>query len=167
MKNFIYKVNHIMAELSGLSLGFIMVFLVIDVICRTVSIPILGASEMAIFSMLIAVYLGLPLCEEGKAHVRVEALLIRIPCKYRKIINLLSQFLVLFMVGIVLYAVGKYTLLTYKTKEAIAGPVPLRISPVLFVMFISCLFYWAQILINFLELFKGFRKNNKEIRSIV
>ena len=151
MKKIIKKINHLMAELSGLSLGFIMVFLLVDIIGRTISKPILGASEMAIFSMIIAVYLGIPYCEEAKAHVRVEALLIHISPKYRRILNILSYSLVFIMLGIVSYTLGKYALLTYKTKEAIVGPVPLRIFPVVFVMFVSCLFYWIQIFINFLE----------------
>jgi len=160
MKNFIHKVNNIMSYLSGLSLGFIMVFILIDIIGRNISIPILGASEMATFCMIIAVYLGVPCCEEEKMHVRVEALLVRLPCKYRRILNLLSYALVFLMSGIVAYAIGKFALLTYSTKEAIAGPVPLLIFPVLFVMFISYVFYWIQTLINFIDSFKEFNEKS-------
>jgi TRAP-type C4-dicarboxylate transport system permease small subunit len=160
MKHFIHKVNQIMAGLSGLSLGFIMVFLLIDVISRTISRPILGASEMAVFAMIIAVYLGVPYCEEKKGHVRVEALLCRLPYKYRRILNLLSYFLVFLMLGIVVFAVGKYALSTYNTSEAIPGPRPIRIFPVIFVMFVSCVFYWIQVLLNLLEAFREFNKKS-------
>lgn len=164
IKHFIHKVNRIMTELSGLSLGFIVVFILIDIITRTLSRPVRGASEMAIFAMVIAVYLGFPYCEEKKGHVRVEALLCRLPDKYRKILNLLSYFLVFLMLGIVVFALGKYALLTYNTGEAIPGPRPLRIFPVIFVMFTSCVFYWIQVLLNLLEKFREF--NISKIRNI-
>ena len=158
MKHFIHKINQIMAELSGLSLVFVMVFVLTDIISRNISRSIRGVSEMAVLAMIIAVYLGISYCEEKKGHVRVEAVLHRLPYKYRKILNLLSYFLVFLMLGIVVFAVGKYALSTYNTGEAIQSPRPIRIFPVIFVMFASCVLYWIQILLNLLEAFKEFNK---------
>lgn len=158
MKRFIHKVNQIMSGLSGLSLGFIMVFVLIDIISRTISRPILGTAEMAVFAMIVAVYLGVPYCEEKKRHVRIEALLCRLPYKYKRILNLLSYFVVFLMLGIVVFSLGKYALSTYNSGEALPGARPMRIFPVIFVMFVSCVFYWVQVLLNFLEIFREFNK---------
>jgi len=168
MKEFFRKINNILAQISGLSLAFIMVFLLIDIVSRTISKPVLGASEMAIFSMLVAVYLGIPYCEQLKDNVRVEALLVVIPGKYRKILEVLSKFIVFVTAGIILYSLGTFAIQTYKSKTAIAGPVPFRIFPVLFVMSISILFFSIQTFINFIEeiatSYEG--KKEAEIESI-
>jgi len=158
IKRFIHKINQIMAELSGVSLVFIMVFILTDVISRTISKPIFGASEMAIFAMIVSVYLGMPYCEENKFHVRVEALLYRLPYKYKIILNLLSYFLILLMLGIIIFTVGKYALSTYNTGEAIPGPRPISIFPIIFVIFVSCVFLCLQALLNFMEIFREVNK---------
>ena len=162
MKRFIHKINQIMAELSGISLGFIMIFILVDIIGRTISRSVFGASELAIFTMIITVYLGLSYCEEKKGHVRVEVLLSYVSPKYKKILNLISYSLVFVMLGIVVYSVGKYALSAYKNNEAIAGPRPLVIYPVIFVMLISCIFYWIQVGLNLVEKFNELFKRDLE-----
>ena len=153
MKNFIHKVNQIMAQLSGVSLGFIMIFILIDIISRTISRSIFGVSELAIFTMIISVYLGLSYCEEKNGNVRVEIILSHVSPKYRKILDFISYILIFIMVGVIAYSVGKYAITAYKTNEAIAGPKPLVIYPVIIVMLISCIFYWLQVGINLVEKF--------------
>jgi len=153
MKHFIHKVNQIMAQLSGISLGFIMIFVLVDIISRTISRSIFGVSELAIFTMIISAYLGLSYCEEKNRHVRVEIILSHISPKYKKILDFISYFLVFIMVGVIAYSVGKYAITAYKNNEAIAGPRPLVVYPVIIVMLIGCIFYWLQVGINLVEKF--------------
>ena len=54
----------------------------------------------------------------------------------------------------VVYAVGGTAIQAYKTKEAIAGTVPLLLYPIKFVLFIGCLFYLFQLVINTIKEFK-------------
>ena len=160
IKRFMKKVNRTMAGLSGITLGFIMVFILIDIIGRTLSKSVLGASELAIFTMIITVYLGFSYCEEKKGHVRVEVFLSRIPSTYRKVLDFVSYLFVFGLWGMAVYSVGKYTLVAYKNNEAIAGLVPIVIYPVIFIMFVCCIFYWLQIGLNLFEKIKIlFQKN--------
>jgi TRAP-type C4-dicarboxylate transport system permease small subunit len=151
IKRFMQRMNRIMAGLSGVTLGFIMIFILIDIISRTISKAVLGASELAIFAMIITVYLGLSFCEEKNGHVRVEVFLSHVPLRIRKILNVLSYCFVFAMWGIAAYSVGKYALSAYKNNEAVAGLVPIVIYPVISVMFICCIFYWIQIGLNLLD----------------
>ena len=116
MKPFIHKINRIMADLSGASLIFVTIFILIDIVGRIISKPVFGASEMAIFIMIIAVYLGLSYCEEKKGHLRVNILFSYVSPKCKKILNLLSYFIEFITLGIVVYSVGKYGLSAYKNK---------------------------------------------------
>jgi len=163
MKRFIHKINQIMTQLSGISLGFIMIFILVDIIGRTISRSVFGASELAIFTMIITVYLGLSYCEERNGHVRVEILLSYVSPKYKKILNFVSYSLVFVMLGIVVYSVGKYALFAYKNNEAISGPKPLVIYPVIFIMVISCIFYWIQVGLNLLEKFNELFKKDRKL----
>ena len=156
MRYFVNKASKVMAELSGWSLGAIMIFILVDIISRYIGKPVAGAGEMAIFAMIVAVFLGLSYCEERQNHVRVELLYHYLPSKYVNILNLLSYFLVFLMAGVVTYAIGIYLLSVYYTKEAIQGPKPILIFPVIFLMFIGYLIYWMQILLNLIEAFRKF-----------
>lgn len=160
IKRFMQRMNRIMAGLSGITLGFIMIFILIDIISRTISRAVLGVSELAIFAMIITVYLGLSFCEEKSGHVRVEVFLSHVSPGIRKILNVLSYCFVFIMWGIVAFSVGKYALSAYRNKEAVAGLMPIVIYPVILVMFICCIFFWIQIGLNLLDNIKIlFQKN--------
>jgi len=165
MKRLFQKINFIFAQLSGFSLVFIIVFVLIDIVGRIMDKPVLGSSELAIFSMLIAVYLGMPYCEEQKEHVRVEVLLNIIPKNYRRRLEVLDSFIIFVSIGIVLYSLGKFTIHSFKAKTAIPGPANFRIFPVIFVMFVSILFFWIQTFINFLEMLMDSYKNSNYIQN--
>lgn len=155
IKPFMQRINRIMADLSGVTLGFIMIFILVDIIGRTISKTVFGAAELAVFTMIITVFLGLSYCEEKNGHVRVELLLSISPPKYKKLLDFISYLFVFGMWGIVAYSVGRYALVTYKSSEAIAaGNVPMIIYPVIFVMFICCIFYWIEIGLKLLEKIK-------------
>jgi len=160
-KRFMQRINRIMADLSIVSLGFIMIFTLIDIIGRTISRTVFGASEFAIFSMIITAYLGLAYCEEKNSHVRMELLLSASPPKFKKLLDFVSYLFVFGMWGVATYAVGKYALTAYKSNEAIsAGKIPIIIYPVIFVMFVSSTFYWIQIGLNLFDRMKVlFQKN--------
>lgn len=161
MIKFFHKINKVMAELSGISLGLIMFLILIDIIGRTFSKAIFGPAEMAVFCMITTVYLGLPYCEQKEGHIRVEILLTFLPAIYKKILNVISYLLVFGIWLIIVPSIGTYALSAYKNKEAVAGPTPLVIYPVLIVMLISSFFYWIQIGINLITKIKELlNKNN-------
>lgn len=151
MKRFVHVINHLMAQASGLSLVFISFFLLLDVVSRLISKPISGASEMAIFSMIVAVYLGVPYCEETKSHIKVDAIDAFFSKKTLFLMNITTYIISLLILGITIYAVGKFAIATYTSGEAIPGTRPIQIYPVVFTIFISFVFYFLQTFVNFME----------------
>lgn len=147
------RINHFMAGFGGVSLGFIMVFLLVDIVSRTISKPIAGAGEMAVFAMIVAVYSGVPYCEETQNHVNVEAFTVALPEKWKLRLGILTQLLSLLTLGILVYAVGEYALSTFQTNEAIPGPRPMPIYPVTFVIFASMAAYFLQAFVNLMQSF--------------
>jgi len=149
MKYFIKNINKILAELCGWLLIAMVIFIMIDIISRLIKKPIHGVAEIAVFVMIIAVYLGLSNCEENDEHIKVELVVPRIKGKYSQFIKLIQFLIEISITFIVLISVWKNFIMSYKTQESVTGTTPLPIWPVKFIMVIGLLFFFFQIGINF------------------
>jgi TRAP-type C4-dicarboxylate transport system permease small subunit len=148
MSKFLNALNHRLAELCGWLLCAVMLFIFFDFVSRGLGKPLFGVAEMAMFAMVATVYLGLAHCEEVRGHVRVEAVLIRLPHRVQVVLNLIIYVISVIVIGIVTYAVWMNTLAAFADKEAIAGAVPLVTYPVKFIMSFALTVYFAQICVH-------------------
>jgi TRAP-type C4-dicarboxylate transport system permease small subunit len=140
--------TNILAELCGWFLLVVMGLIIVDLASRSLGTPIYGVSESAMFVMIAIVYLGLPSAEKMKAHVRVELILDNLPRRVSAFVDLAMYLLVVGTMLVVLYAVTINALGSYGSRQAIAGPTPLVVWPVKFVMITGLLLYVVQIIIN-------------------
>jgi TRAP-type C4-dicarboxylate transport system permease small subunit len=155
MKRLLIRMNNGCAELSGWLVSSIMILLIIDFISRGFARPVPGVAELAVFSMIAVVYLGLAHCEEVRGHVKVTFLLDGLNPRLRALFKLFANLISALMIFLVIYAVGANALSAYRESEAVAGPTPLLTFPVKFVMTIALVFYFIQILINTIDDLKG------------
>ncbi|RAH99768.1 hypothetical protein DLJ53_18575 [Acuticoccus sediminis] len=137
-----------LAELCGWLLILVMGFLIVDLISRGLSKPVYGVAEMAMFTMIAIVYLGLPQAESVRSHVRVDFIVEHLPPRLRAACEFLVQVLSSVTVAILLYAVGKNALIAYERSQAVAGPVPLVVWPVKFIMVVALALYLTQLLLH-------------------
>ena len=126
--------------------------------------PIQGLSELAVFVLIIVVFQGIPHTEEVKKHLRVSVLISKFSPKVQHIINIFCYIIALVAIAIVVYAVGENAVASFNMKEAVAGTTPLPVYPIKIIIFISCIFYWIQLLINTIKEFKDL-KNTKILAS--
>ncbi|MFC0266490.1 TRAP transporter small permease [Kushneria aurantia] len=149
------QLNRGLAETCGWLLLVVVLFMVVDLMARGFSRPLYGVSELAMFTMIAVVYLGLSHAEEQDAHIRVEFLTERLsgePARWlRGFITLVS----LVTVGIVSWAVWKSALAALKSGQAIAGPQPIEIYPIKFVMFAALVLYALQLARHLWGLWRG------------
>jgi TRAP-type C4-dicarboxylate transport system permease small subunit len=148
MGKIIKGINSIMTNIGGIGMIFIVLFICADIIGRLLSRPVAGANEMAILSMIVTVYCGISYCEETKGHVSVELIANYLPAKYKKVIEIIVYVLSLMVIAAIVYSVGKFSLSAYASKQAIPGPAPIKIYPIVFTIFIGCAVYWFQVLEN-------------------
>ncbi|WP_108482362.1 TRAP transporter small permease subunit [Oceaniglobus ichthyenteri] len=140
--------TNLLAELCGWMLLVVMGLILVDLISRAMGTPIYGVSESAMFVMIAIVYLGVPYAEKMKAHVRVELILDKLSPRMAAIVDLVMYLLVVGTMAVVFYAVVKNAGVSFDRRQAIAGPTPLLVWPVKFVMVLGLGLYLIQIIIN-------------------
>lgn len=152
--------TNILAELCGWFLLVVMGLIIVDLVSRSAGTPIYGVSESAMFVMIAIVYLGLPYAEKMQAHVRVELILDNLPPRVAALLDLAMYLLVVGTMFVVLYAVTMNAWGSLGSRQAIAGPKPLLVWPVKFVMVIGLLLYVVQIVINVWQAFRAITRGD-------
>jgi len=152
--------NSILATICGFLISLIAIFMVIDIVGRTMRRPVHAVGELAVFALVMAAYMGLAQCEETKSHVIVDYFVLSFSKKWQRVLNMCSSFIALITVCILLYSVGMNALHSVRVGEYVAGPVLLPIYPVKIIMVIGIFAFLMQIFINFYDLLS--RKENDE-----
>jgi TRAP-type C4-dicarboxylate transport system permease small subunit len=137
-------------------------FLCTDIISREIKDPIQGPAELAVFVMLSAIYLGLSHCEQMDRHIKVTALLERMPTLFQKIIRIINYSIITPIAGILLWSSVSNFIYTYQNNVALSGTVTLPLWPVRLVMIVGIFFYLIQVILNFFESLKMLINHNRK-----
>ncbi|WP_110710305.1 TRAP transporter small permease [Salinicola sp. CR57] len=137
--------NRGLAELCGWLLIVVVLFMVVDLVARGFSRPLYGVSELAMFTMIAIVYLGLSHAEEQDAHIRVEWLPERLQGVAGRCLNGFVTLVSLVTIVIVGWAVWHNAIGAFDSRQAIAGPRPILVYPIKFVMFAALALYGLQL----------------------
>jgi len=147
----IRTINKVCAELCGWMMSVVMLLLIIDVLFRTFSTPLMGVAELAMFVMIGTVYAGLGNCEMERGHVRVGSVVEMLSPKNQKLAMILTYALATVTIGIATFAMCENAWASFIDREAIAGAVSYKLYPVKFVMAIGMIVYTLQLAINLCE----------------
>jgi len=150
MISLLQKINKICAELCGWMLCLVMVFLLIDIVSRFMGSPVLGVAEMAMFTVMAMVYLGLGNCEMRKGHVQVESLIMKLPKPMQNALSSIMYILSIATIGIAAFALSVNAYEAYQDMESITGLVPYPLFPVKTIMSFGLWVYFVQLVINFM-----------------
>jgi TRAP-type C4-dicarboxylate transport system permease small subunit len=150
----IKTINNWLAEICGWLLIVMIVFLCADILARGIRDPIQGAAEIAVFIMISAIYLGLSHCEQMNRHIKVTALLERMPVSLQKIIRVFNYSIIVPITAILLWSAGSNLIYAYQSQVALSGTVTLLLWPVRLVMLIGIFFFFIQVILTFVESIK-------------
>jgi len=122
---------------------------------------------MAVFVMIIVVYLGLGQCEKYERHIKVTAVFERLPLGVQAYIGVFNYVVQIAVIAIITVAVGENVLYSFRKHEAVPGYFHLPIWPTKFVLFTGLFFYWLQIVVNLGERIKKLKSllKNRTSRS--
>lgn len=154
MKNILSKVNGFFAEISGWFLSVIAFLLVLNLATRFFGVPIQGLLELSTFVFLAVIYLGLGHCEEVDDHIKVNAILKRVPPKVRDALYVFNYVLAIVIGGIVAYSAYRSARGSFLSRESVPGTAPLPTFPVRFIIFIGTLAFLLQVIAHIYQVLR-------------
>jgi len=105
MEGFINKIqgiSRVLNIIAGISLTFLMLVTVLDVILRSFRTPIVGTYELVMFAGAVVIGFALPLTSWVRGHIFVDFFILRFSKAVRNIFNLTTRSLVtvlFFLIG--------------------------------------------------------------------
>ncbi len=151
MKAFLHKANRLLAGFAGWLMLAMMVLLIIDIVFRSLDMPLHGLAEASVFVMMIVIYLGLSRCEEYSEHVGLEFAINKLSDKARSVMAAAVQLLAVATVGLMFYAVTTDAWSAFETNSSIEGLIDLPIWPTKFVMVVGMVFFLLQAIVNLID----------------
>lgn len=155
MKNFLTKVNRLMATLGGMLMSIVVVLFLTNIISREINKPIQGLLQLAVFATIIVVYMGLAYCEDKDEHIKIEVIVSRLSLNAQKILkNVIAKVVEIVVLSICIYAAALDAYSAFITKASITGTVPMILWPVKSMIFVGLFLFWLQILLNLIRFIK-------------
>jgi TRAP-type C4-dicarboxylate transport system permease small subunit len=143
------RLSRFLYGIAGVTLVFMMLLTVADVILRTFGRPITGTYEMVAFAGAVVIGFALPFTSWIRGHVYMEFLIQRLPKQVRDRMNLFTR-----LIGIILFVLIAYNLIIVGVDLQKSGEVSptLRFPfyPIVYGVgiccFIECLVLFCDIL---------------------
>jgi len=145
MKSILSRINHFMATLGGLLMSIVVVLFLMNIISREINKPIQGLLQLAVFTTIIVVYMGLAYCEEKDEHIKIEIVASRVSLLIKGKMKMIVKIIEIFILSICIYAVSLDVYSAYITKATITGTVPMILWPVKSVVLVGLILFWLQI----------------------
>ncbi|MEA4877658.1 TRAP transporter small permease [Aminobacterium sp. MB27-C1] len=160
MKNFLKQLNAMLAELGGLLMTIMMLLFLINIITREINKPIQGLLQLAVFAMVILIYLGLAHTEENDQHVRLEVITDRVSPRIKNKMRFVTHCIEWIIINICLLAVYRDALRAFIKKASVTGIVPMPLWPVKWIMVIGLIIYWLQLATCVIEDYKKIKSTD-------
>jgi TRAP-type C4-dicarboxylate transport system permease small subunit len=139
MEKWLVRVMKGMREISCISLIFIVVFTMVDIICRAIYKPIVGTYELVSFAGAMTIGFALPITAWEKGHIFMEFIVERLSARTQTLISGFTRVLVMLLflfIGIALYVVGS----EMRTSGEIALSLKIPVYPIVYAVSIVCFF---------------------------
>ena len=136
--------------IAGITLTFMMLLTVADIILRFLRRPIVGTYELVAFSGAVVIGFSVPLTSWMKGHVYVDFLILRFSQKTRNLIHILTRCLVIGLFLMIGWNLIKYGMDLYKSGE-VSPTLQMPFYPVAYGVAICC---FIQCLVIFCDILK-------------
>jgi TRAP-type C4-dicarboxylate transport system permease small subunit len=140
--------------IAGISLTFLMLLTVTDVILRSFRRPIVGTYELVAFAGAVVIGFSVPLTSWMRGHIYVDFLVLKFPKKLRDAFNIGTRCmscLLFFLIG--------WNLLKYGADLQKSGEVSLTLQlpfyPVAYGLGVCCFVQCLVLLCDILKIFGG------------
>lgn len=154
MRRLLLAISHFFAEISGWFLSVITFLLVLNLVTRFFGWSIQGLLELSTFVFLAVIYLGLAHCEENDEHIKVSAVIKRVPTKIAHGMSIFNHLLAVVVGSVIAYAAADGALDAFLSNESVPGTAPLATYPVRTTIFLGTLVFVAFALWHLIDSLK-------------
>jgi len=140
MNGFINRIRGITRFLNiiaGISLTFLMLLTISDVILRFFRMPIVGTYELVAFAGAVVIGFSLPLTSWLRAHIFVDFAILKFPRNIRDAFNIVTRCMVLILFVLIGWNLLKYGLDLQRSGE-VSPTLHIPFYPVAYGIGIAC-----------------------------
>ncbi len=157
MKGFLSKINGLSRFLNiiaGISLTFLMLLTVMDVILRTLRSPIVGTYELVAFSGAVVIGFAVPLTSWVRGHIYVDFFILRFSQTVRNIFNTATRSLVIVLFFLIGWNLIKYGIDLQKSGE-VSLTLQMPFYPIAYAVGVCCFVQCLVVICDIVKIFGG------------
>jgi len=148
------KIGVFLNVIAGISLTFLMLLTIADVILRQFRMPVVGTYELVAFSGAVVIGFSMPLTSYIRQHIFVDFFILKFSQKVRNIFNIATRCLV-----IALFLLVGWNMLRYARDLQTSGEVSLTLQmpfyPVAYGVGICCFILCLVFVCDIIKISKG------------
>jgi TRAP-type C4-dicarboxylate transport system permease small subunit len=152
--NRIRQLSRFLNIIAGISLTFLMLLTVTDVILRSLRSPIVGTYELVAFAGAVVIGFSVPFTSWLRAHIYVDFFILKFPKKIKNLFNIVTRCLV-----IVLFILIGWNLIKYGMDLQKSGEVSLTLQmpfyPVAYGIGVCCFIQCIVLICDIIKIFGG------------
>jgi TRAP-type C4-dicarboxylate transport system permease small subunit len=157
MKGFLGKINGLsrfLNVIAGVSLTFLMLLTVMDVILRSLKRPIVGTYELVAFSGAIVIGFSVPLTSWVRGHIYVDFFILKFSQKVRNVFNIATRCVVIVLFFLIGWNLIKYGMDLQKSGE-VSLTLQMPFYPVAYGVGICCFVQCLVLLCDIIKISGG------------
>ena len=135
--NSIKGITRFLNIIAGISLTFLMLLTISDVILRFFRMPIVGTYELVAFAGAVVIGFSLPLTSWLRAHIFVDFAILKFPRNIRDAFNIVTRCMVLILFVLIGWNLLKYGLDLQRSGE-VSPTLHIPFYPVAYGIGIAC-----------------------------
>ena len=157
MKGFLDKINGVsrfLNVIAGVSLTFLMLLTVMDVILRSLKRPIVGTYELVAFSGAVVIGFSVPLTSWVRGHIYVDFFILRFSQKVRNVFNIATRCMVIILFFLISWNLIKYGMDLQKSGE-VSLTLQMPFYPVAYAVGVCCFVQCLVLICDIVKIFGG------------
>ncbi len=157
MKGFLSKIeglSRFLNIIAGISLTFLMLLTVMDVILRALRTPIVGTYELVAFSGAVVIGFAVPLTSWLRAHIYVDFFILKFSQKVRNVFNFITRCLVIALFFLIGWNLIKYGMDLQKSGE-VSLTLQMPFYPVAYGVGLCCFIQCLVLVGDIVKIFGG------------
>ncbi len=157
MEGFLKTINGIsrfLNVIAGISLTFLMLLTIADVILRMFKKPVVGTYELVAFAGAVVIGFSMPLTSYIRQHIFVDFFILKFSGKVRNIFNIATRCLVMALFLLVGWNMFKYARDLQKSGE-VSLTLQMPFYPVAYGVGVCCFILCLVFVCDIIKIFKG------------